>query len=103
MAKRYVNENYSKNITVSDVAKYVSLSDSWFSRMFKKETDSNFTDYLNYVRIEKAVELLKTTNLSVNEIYGEVGYGSRNHFYMMFKRYTGYSAQEYRKRMKEKR
>lgn len=101
IAQKFIDENYAKNITVSDVADRVMLSESWFSRQFKKRTGKNFVDYLNEVRIAKAAMLLKCTNRSVNDIYEAVGYKSRNHFYVQFKKYMECSPQEYRKNLIE--
>ena len=96
-AKLYVKENYLEKINVDDVAQRVHMSVSWFSKQFKKETGMSFVDYINAVRIEKAKELLKNSNLTINEVYEKAGYKSRNHFYGLFRRYTGMSAHEYRK------
>lgn len=100
IAQKYIDENYAQNISVSDVADKVMLSESWFIRQFKRKTGKNFVDYLNEVRIAKAANLLKSTNRSVNDIYEAVGYNSRNHFYVQFKKYMECSPQEYRKNLK---
>lgn len=100
-AKKFIDENYEKNITLADVADYVKLSESWLSRQFKRKTGKNFVDYLNEVRISKAVIMLKSTNDSVNNIYEAVGYKSRNHFFVQLKKHMGCSPQEYRKNIKQ--
>lgn len=101
IAQKYIDENYAQNISVADVADKVMLSESWFIRQFKRKTGKNFVDYLNEVRISKATHLLKSTNRSVNDIYEAVGYQSRNHFYVQFKKYMDCSPQEYRKNLQE--
>ena len=95
-AKEYIDDHYMKDISLVEVAKSVFLSQSHFSRYFKKETGENFIDYLNKVRILKAQELLLNSAYNVNEISNMVGYGSTNYFYKKFKLQTGYTAQEYR-------
>ncbi len=102
VVQKYVEENYVNNITVADAAEKVMLSESWFSRQFKKRTGKNFVDYLNEVRITKAVTLLKCTNHLVNDIYEEVGYKSRNYFYVQFKKYMGCSPQQYRENLQKR-
>lgn len=102
IVQKYVEENYAKNITVADVADKVMLSESWFSRQFKKRTGKSFVDYLNEVRITKAVTLLKCTNHLVNDIYEEVGYNSRNYFYVQFKKYMGCSPQQFRENLQKR-
>ncbi len=101
IAQKFIDENYAKNITVSEIADSVMLSESWFSRQFKKRTGKGIVDYLNEVRVTKAAELLKFTNRSINDIYEAVGYKSRNHFYVQFRKYMDCSPQEYRKNLKE--
>ena len=95
-AKSYINEHYSENVTLTDVANHVAFSPSHFSRYFKKETGMNFINYLNKVRIEKATELLVNTRFKVHEICKMVGYIAPMYFYKVFKQHTGYTAQEYR-------
>jgi len=99
--KHYIDQHYMEKITLSTVANYVFFSESHFSRYFKKETGLNFIDYLSFIRIKNAQELLLKTPLNVNEICEMVGYPTTRHFYKKFKEQTGFTAQEYRKRFLE--
>ena len=90
----YIKKNYMNPISLQDVAKSVYLSEFYFSKFFKRKTNKNFTDYLVEVRMEKALELLKSGNYKVNEISKLVGYES-NYFVKIFKNYTGYTPREY--------
>jgi len=94
--KQYVRTHLSENFTVSTVAALVNMSESYFSHSFKKEVGINFTDYVNRVRIEKAVELLEKSNLKVNEIADQVGIYNTNYFSTLFKKKTGKSPNQYR-------
>ncbi len=58
----------------------------------------NFSDYLNQLRIEAAMNLLKTTEMNINEISEMVGYNSQHYFSRIFKKYTGHVPTEYRKK-----
>ncbi len=96
-ALRYVAENYSKNIYISDVAEYVSLNPVYFGRLFKIYTGENFTDYLINIRLEKATELLECGNMKISEVSESVGYNNVKYFSRLFKRRTGKTPNDYKK------
>lgn len=97
--KNYIEDNYDKDLTLDCVAKYVGLNASYLSRFFKQHTGSNFLDYVSGVRVEKAIEYLADPTLKVGDICYMIGYKSSQHFYKIFKQYTGCTPSEYR--MKE--
>lgn len=103
MVRAYIENNYDKDISLSDIAEHIRISESWCSRQFKKETGKGIVEYLNDIRIDRATELLKNTDYATKEICTAVGYKSQNHFCTMFKKHTGYSPQEYRKMLKSDR
>jgi len=88
-AKRYINQHYSRDIALGDVAEHLNISESYLSRVFKKETGDSFSNYLLHVRIEAAVELMKNTNYKIYEIAEMVGYNNVEYFSRMFKKVTG--------------
>ena len=94
----YIQSHYFEDLTREDVADAVFLSSAYFSRFFKQKTGMNFIDYLTTVRMQKAAELL-TTNAKVNDIAKQVGYQSRNRFFINFRQYSGYSPTEYRRQI----
>lgn len=96
-AVQYINQNYSKDLNVEDVAKKFLLSSSYFSYLFKSITSKTFTEYLVGLRISKALELLKNTNDKVVDICYSVGFNNINHFNRMFKQNIGMSPLAYRK------
>ncbi len=97
----YINKNYMNSISLSEVANKVYLSEFYFSKMFKRKTNKSFTDYLVQVRMEKAIELLKSRKYKVYEISSLVGYES-NYFVKVFRNYTGYTPSEYYRYLEEK-
>lgn len=97
IAKQFINDNYMKPITLKEVSDYVGFNDSYFSFLFKRENGITFLEYLSEVRMNKAKELLKNTDLSVAEICEKVGYNDLKHFVKSFKKYTGIKPSEYRK------
>lgn len=86
---QYVRKNYSKKITLEEVASSVYLSPSYFSKVFKQEMGCNFNTYLNTVRIEKGKELLLNGNLRLVDIAYAVGFEDQSYFTKVFKKLTG--------------
>lgn len=95
-AKEYINNHYNEDITLSGVANYVFLSSAYFSRLFKKYCNENFSDYLMRVRITKSAYLLENTSMKVYEVAERVGFKTLKYFYKNFKEYMGVSPSEYR-------
>jgi two-component system response regulator YesN len=97
-AVQYINDNYDKKIALDDIAGYVGISKYYFSVLFKKEMDITFSSYLNSVRIEKAKQLLKNPQATINDVVYEVGFNDAQYFSKTFKKYTGMTVTEYRGR-----
>lgn len=95
-AKDYISARYSKDISLDDVSREVDISPYYFSKIFKEETGENFIEYVTNIRIAKAKELLQTSDLSIKEICGEVGYADPNYFSRTFKKNVGVTPTEYK-------
>ncbi|MBR0598215.1 response regulator [Sinanaerobacter chloroacetimidivorans] len=95
-AKEYIKTNYSKSITLEDVAREINVSPQYLSKLFKEETGENFIDYLTAIRIRIAKNLLESDELSVKEICYSVGYSDPNYFSRIFKRIVGATPTEYK-------
>jgi two-component system response regulator YesN len=95
-ARKFIEENYSKDLSYKDVAKEVFVSPSYFLSLFKEETGLTFVDYLTSVRIERAKALLVTSDKPITEIAYEVGFNNANYFSSIFKKIAGITAKEYR-------
>ncbi len=96
-AKDYIDRHYmDEDISLYAVASYVNFSPNHFSMVFSQETGGNFIEYLTKVRIEKAKELLKNSNLKSAEIAYEVGFSDPHYFSFIFKKNTGISPREFR-------
>lgn len=98
IAKRYVVENYMKNISITSISEVVNLNSVYFGILFKKETDVNFLDYLNQYRVEEAKKMLKDVSYNINEISSQVGYQDSKYFSKIFKKIVGVTPTEYRRR-----
>lgn len=96
-AKCYIDEHYMEDITLEDLGAYLGFNPSYFSTLFKKETGTSFVEYLVKVRMEKTKELLKETDLRIQDICVMVGYSDVRHFRKLFTQTTGLSPKEYRR------
>ena len=85
-----------KKITLEEVASYVYLSPSYFSKVFKDEMHCNFNSYLNRLRIEKSKQLLLSENVRLVEVSGLVGFEDQSYFSKVFKKLTGVSPGKFR-------
>lgn len=97
MVLKYIEEHYTDPIRLEDAALLVTLNPAYLSNIFKKETGENFVDYLNSYRIGQARELLKDSNLSINEIAYSTGFQDARYFSKLFKKYVGITPKDYRK------
>lgn len=88
-AKKYIDDHYMEEIRLDDLALVAYVSPSYMSTQFKKETGTNFTEYLVRYRMNKAKELLGKHNLRCREAAEGVGYADYAHFSKMFKKYVG--------------
>ena len=97
IAKRYISDNYYKPLTLEIVSKEIGFNATYFSSMFKKETDMNFSEYLKKIRIDNAKNLLLNTENTVEDISYAVGYSDIKYFSRLFKKLTGVTPTEFRK------
>lgn len=98
-AKHYIEENYDKDeISLNMVAAEVNLSPSHFSTIFGQEMGETFVEYLTRIRMEKAKQLLRSTNMRTTDIAFEVGYRDAHYFSNLFKKTQGCTPREYRNR-----
>ncbi|WP_409967583.1 helix-turn-helix domain-containing protein [Bengtsoniella intestinalis] len=97
-AVRYIHTNYSEKITLESVAATVYLSPTYFSKMFKEELHTPFTTYINQVRVEQSKSLLRKGDAKLSEVALAVGFEDQSYFTKVFKKITGQSPLQYRKR-----
>ena len=96
-AQRYIRQNFQKeDISLNTVAASVNLSPNHFSTIFSQETGRTFVEYLTYVRMEKAKELLRNTNRKTSDIAFEAGYRDAHYFSYLFKKTQACTPREYR-------
>lgn len=98
-AVQYVHQNYMKHISLQDIANKCHYSVSHFSMRFKTQTGMSFITYLNEYRLEKAFDLLVTTQKGLSEIASSVGFDDTKYFSRLFIRKYGKSPNRYRKNL----
>lgn len=97
----YLNLNYKEPVSLQDVAAHVHISRSECSRFFREMTGQNLFAYLTQLRIQKSVEYLLDTDVSVTEIAAETGFGSQSYFTQKFRAVKGISPREFRAKHKK--
>lgn len=98
-ATKYIADNYAMDISLEDVAKEICLSPTYLSKKFKKVTGLTFKEYINYIRLKNACQMLITTDDSITEIAACCGFNSSNYFKDCFRKVTGVSPKAYRNQM----
>ena len=92
----YVSQNYNQDICLSDAANLIGMSDSHFSRFFKKATGNRFIEFVNRVRISRACSLLSDTDQQITNICFLVGFNSVANFNRRFHELKGVTPRDFR-------
>lgn len=101
-AVAYIGEHFcDSDISVDTLCSVLNVSATYFSTLFKRETGMTFINYLTKVRLDKALQLLNTTEEKTYNISEMVGYTEPNYFSYVFKKQYGVSPSNYRKKNKE--
>ena len=93
----YVSKNYASDLSVADLARHANLSESQFTRIFRRQTETSPAQYILQTRINAARTLLETTDMLLTDIAAETGFYDHAHFVKMFKRAFGMTPSHYRK------
>ena len=92
----YIKKHPQEKITLSKMATLCSISTSYFSKLFSKENLGNLSDYVNHTKMERAKELLTSTDWSIGAIAENMGFDDCGYFIKVFKRETNRTPLEYR-------
>lgn len=95
--KNYIYQHYEEDLNLEMLAEKVYLSSGYLSFIFKKETGMNLNRYIRVFRMEKAKELLCSTNMKVAQVSERVGFANVSYFCRSFREYYGSSPESYRK------
>lgn len=96
-ALKIIDYNFCERISVKQIAEHLNVDAAYFSRKFTEEVGASPKKYILEKRIERAKELLRTTNANVFEISNSVGYDDQFYFCRIFKKTVGTTPSEYRK------
>lgn len=97
----YIKSNFSRKITLEQIAACACLSSSHISQLFKKETGMTISAYINHVRIEKSKHFLRQPELTIADIAAMCGFEDQSYFTRVFKSQTGISPKRFRQNGRE--
>ncbi len=101
IAKEYIDNNYAKDLTLSQIAKYIYLSDSYFAHSFKDKFGISPKSYILKIRIEAAEELLENTDFKISDVALSVGFSSQQRFNDIFRKHTDMTPLKFRQMKKQ--
>lgn len=96
----YINEHFSEKIYIEKLSDMITVSPDYFTKMFKESIGKTPVDYINGLRVNRAMQLLFSTDKQMAELADEVGFCNPNYFHKIFKQYMGVSPLNYRKSSK---
>ena len=95
--QKYINRNYhNEDLSISEVANSLGVSQTYLTRLFKRELKMTFADYLTNVRIKNAIILMRDPYLELYEIAELIGYSTQHYFSNVFKKHVGISPKDYK-------
>ncbi|MBN1409324.1 MAG: substrate-binding domain-containing protein [Spirochaetales bacterium] len=95
---RYIEEHYNQDLSLEKLSNLVALEGTYLSRIFKKNVGKGLTEYIQSIRLQKALLLLRNPELKIREIASMVGYPDPNYFYKVIRKSLKCSPSEYRKK-----
>lgn len=98
--EKYIEKYYGdEDLSIEKLSNKLGISQTYLTRLLKKELGMNFIDYLTYVRIQNSIELMKEPSIKIYEISRLVGYSTQHYFSNVFKKHKGMSPNDYRMRI----
>ena len=97
-AIEYVDKNYPNNFKISDLANECHMSETHFRRIFQEKMNMTPVEYVNFVRVRKACELIDKTDISMEDVAEKVGFVTPSTFNRNFRRIIGTSPYQWKKR-----
>ena len=92
----YIYTHIKERITITTLAEYTDLSESYLSRVFKQNLGISISDYIREKKIEKATHLLRYSDKPIVDIANYLSFSSQSHFIQIFENYTGLTPKKYR-------
>ncbi|MFA6308767.1 MAG: AraC family transcriptional regulator [Clostridia bacterium] len=97
VSQNYIHNNFERDISIGDIAKFIFLSKSYFAKAFKDEIGTSPMNYLLKIRVQRSKELLSETDIKICDIALNVGFSNQQRFNEIFKKYTNVTPLKYRK------
>lgn len=97
----FINENYTKKISLNMIAAHFNINESYLSRIFKVETGKTLIYFINELKMKKAMELLSDPNIMIKEAAYQVGIEDQFYFNKVFKKFYDVSPSEFRKKVRK--
>lgn len=96
--KTYIEKNIGSDLSLYILADMISVTPQYLCRLFKEHTGMNYHDYITKLKMKKAAELIKLTNMTVNEVSEKLGYNNSSYFIRKFKENYGLTPGEFREK-----
>ena len=93
----YISKNYCEKIYIDELAAMINVSPDYFTKMFKDSIGKTPVEYINALKVNKAMQLLSETDQSMGDIASQTGFCNPNYFHKIFKQYMGTSPLVFRK------
>ena len=97
----YVEENYEKKLTLDEVAKIGYYNRKYFCTLFRENVGKTFSEYLTELRVQKAMDILLSSDIAVDDVCYKVGFSDKKTYYKQFKAITGTTPAKFRKTKKQ--
>jgi AraC-like DNA-binding protein len=97
-----ITENFSEEVSAIDFARELNMSGTQFSRFFRRATGNTFTDFLNQIRVNRACQLLSTSDRQITQICYEVGFNNVANFNRRFLEVKGMTPRAYRQQVEQR-
>ncbi|SNZ14157.1 two component transcriptional regulator, AraC family [Terribacillus aidingensis] len=94
----YIKAHYHESLSLTDIAQHFHFSPSYLSNYFSTHSKEGFSEYLNRIRIEAAIVLLRQNDIPISKVSEQVGFSDHSYFCRVFKKQTGYSPSQYRRK-----
>lgn len=95
-AIHFINQNMDNNIALDDVAQHCNVTTRYLSKIFKKYVNTSVNDYICIAKVDKAMNYISNTELSITEISSRLGFSSAQYFSTVFKKYSGVTPKEFK-------
>lgn len=97
-AINHIEKNYSNQFKIDELASKIYLSPHYFRKIFREVTGLTPVEYINKLRISKAIQLLRESDMTISQISETVGISEINYFSRLFRLVVGCSPSEFRKK-----